>query len=298
VAGSQRKLEESTYRVQVLDRVVDIFNCFTLSQREVSLTKIVEATGLNGSTATRITASMERHGLLQKASTKGSYRLGPRLFEMGAIVCASFSLRDAAVGPLAALERRSGATILLASRNGEYSVIVERRQGVGEGRAMVSLPDEVGTVRPVTHGLIGHVILATLAPETVNDLLDKYPLEQSTPYSVIDREVFLERLPLVRSRGYAIEVNEVLEGLMSVAAPILDFAGKIVGVLALGLPSTRECDEAFLNVALEDLKQAASEVSSNMGYAPPEPAEESDEAITDTSKQRVVDLWSGLARTH
>ncbi len=298
MTSSGKKPEESTYRVQVVDRVVDVLDCFTLSQREVSLPEITEATGLNRSTARRITASMERHGLLQQAPTKGSFRLGPRLFELGAIVCASFSLREASAEPLAALERRSGATILLASRNGEYSVIIDRRQGVGEGPAMVSLPDEVGTVRPVTYGALGRVVLATIAPEAVNKLLDKYPLEQYTHYSVTDREVLFEQLALVRSRGYAIEVNEVLEGLMSIAAPILDFAGKTVGILALGLPSTRESDEAFLNAAIDDLKQAASEVSANMGYTTPEPEDDSGTSIAESSKQQIVDVWCGLTRAH
>jgi DNA-binding IclR family transcriptional regulator len=185
---------------------------------------------------------------------------------MGSIVYSSLSLVEAAAGPLSALEQRSGATIILAVRNGDYSVTVDRRQGVGDGFAMVPMPSEVGDVRSLTYGPVGQVLLATLTPEALDDLLDKYPLEQYTRYSIMDRDRFLERLPLVRSEGYAIEVNEVVEGLMGVAAPILDFAGNTAGVLSLGFPATRENDKAFLDSAIRDLKQAAAEVSANMGY--------------------------------
>lgn len=259
--------QAAPYQVRVLDRAIDILDTFSLQKRELSIRDIVAATGLNRSTVIRLVANLERRGLLQKAPAKGQFRLGQRLFEMGSIVNASFSLLEAAAKPLSTLEQRSGATIVLAIRNGEYSVDVDRRQGVGDGFAMVPLPGEVGQVRPLTYGPIGQVFLAALDAEAVDELLDKYPLEHYTPYSITDRTRFLERLPLVRRQGYAVEVNEVVEGLMGLAAPILDFSGNTVGALSLGLPSTRENDTEFLDIAILNLKQAAAEVSANMGYA-------------------------------
>ena len=83
----------------------------------------------------------------------------------------------------------------------------------------------------------------------------------------MDRTSFLERLPLVRSQGYAAEVNEFVEGLMGIASPILDFAGNTAGSLSLGFPATRENDQEFLDTAIRDLKHTASEISASMGYA-------------------------------
>jgi IclR family KDG regulon transcriptional repressor len=274
----ERADRAATYQVRVLDRAIDILDAFTLRRTDLSMRQIVEATGLNRSTAIRLVANLERRGLLQRGGTTGRYRLGRRLFEMGSIVHSSLSLVEAAAGALSALEQQSGATIFLTVRNGDYSVTVDRRQGVGDGFAMVPTPSEVGDVRPLAYGPVGQVFLATLTSEAVEELLKKYPLERYTSYSVVDRDRFLERLALVRSRGYAIEVNEAVEGLMGIAAPILDFAGDTAGVLALGFPATRENDVAFLDAAVRDLTQAAAEVSANMGYAgSTEAVEESEE---------------------
>jgi IclR family KDG regulon transcriptional repressor len=288
VAPKPEKLERAAvYQVRVLDRAIDILDSFTLRQRELSIREIVEATGLNRSTAIRLAANLERRGLLQQASTKGRYRLGQRLFEMGSIAHSSFSLVEAAAGPLSALEQRSGATIILAIRNGEYSVIVDRRQGIGDGYAMVPMPVEVGNVRPLTYGLIGQVLLAPLAPEAVDELLEKYPLEPHTPYAIKDRDRFLERLPLIRNKGHGIEVNEAVEGLMGVAVPVFDFTGNTVGVLALGFPATRENDRAFMDAAISNLKQTAAEVSANMGYvSSADAATGSDESVEQTAESR------------
>jgi IclR family transcriptional regulator, KDG regulon repressor len=253
------------YQVRVLDRAIDILDAFTQRRSDLGIREIVDATGLNRSTAIRLVANLERRGLLQQAAT-GRYRLGHRLFEMGSRVYSSISLLEAAAGPLSALEERSGATILLAVRNGDYSVTVDKRQGVGDGFAMVSMPGEVGAVRPLTYGPVGQVFLSTLAAEAVAELLDKYPLERYTPYSIVDRERFLERLPLVKSEGYAIEANEVVEGLMGIAAPILDFTGSTVGALSLGFPATRQNDTEFLDEAILNMKQTAAQISANMGH--------------------------------
>jgi IclR family KDG regulon transcriptional repressor len=216
----------ATYQVRVLDRAIDILDALTAHRDDMGIRDIVEVTGLNRSTAIRLASNLERRGLLQQDPTTGRYRLGHRLFEMGSVVYSSLSLLQAAAGPLASLEQRSGATLMLAVREGDQVVTVAKRQGVGDGFAMVPMPGEVGTVRPITYGPIGQVFLAALPEDEVEHLLDRYPLEQYTPYSILDRERFLARLPLVREYGYAIDANEVVEGLMGIAAPVFDVAGE------------------------------------------------------------------------
>jgi IclR family KDG regulon transcriptional repressor len=266
VPKPERPDRADPYQVRVLDRAIDILETFTARRADLGIREIVAATGLNRSTAIRLCANLARRGLLQQDPVTNRFRLGHRLFEMGSLVYSSLSLLQAATGPLSALEQRSGATIVLAVRDGDYTVTVDKRQGVGDDFAMVSMPGEVGAVRPLTYGPVGQVFLSTLAPEEAEALLDKYPLERHTPYSILNRRRCMARLPRVRSEGYALEVNEVVEGLMGIAAPIFDFAGSTVGVLSLGLPATRETDVVFVDEAIRHLKQAAAEVSANLGF--------------------------------
>lgn len=263
----ERPERAATYQVRVLDRAIDILEAFNLRRPDMNMRQIVEVTGLNRSTAIRLVANLERRGLLQQDPTTSRYRLGHRIFEMGSMVYSSLSLLEAAAGPLSALEKRSGATIVLLVRDGDFSVTVVKRQGIGDDFAMVSMPGEVGAVRPLTYGPVGQVFLSTLTAEEAEEFLDKYPLEQHTPYSVLDRRRYLARLPKVRAEGYAIEVNEVVEGLMGIAAPVFDFSGNAVGVLSLGFPATREADVLFVDEAIRNLKQTAAEISANLGYA-------------------------------
>jgi IclR family KDG regulon transcriptional repressor len=259
--------QAAPYQVRVLDRAIDILDALTARRTDLSMREIVESTGLNRSTAIRLVANLERRGLLQQDPVTNRFRLGHRLFQMGSVVYSSLSLLQAAAGPLSILEQQVGATIVLAVREGEYGVTVDKRQGVGEDSAMVPMPGDVGAVRPLTYGPVGQVFLSTMAAEQAEALLDKYPLEQHTPYSILSRRRYMARLPEVRNQGYAVEVNEVVEGLMGIASPIFDFTGDTVGVLSLGFPATRETDVVFVDEAVRNLKKAAAEISANLGHA-------------------------------
>jgi DNA-binding IclR family transcriptional regulator len=54
---------------------------------------------------------------------------------------------------------------------------------------------------------------------------------------------------------------------MGIAAPIFDLTGSTVGVLSLGFPATRETDAVFVEEAVHNVKQAAAEISANLGHS-------------------------------
>ena len=107
--------KESIYRVQALERALDILDCFTFQNRDLSLTDVVLQTGLNKTTAKRLISNLAFRGYLQKDPGSKRYKLGLRLFELGGIVFSSFSLGEAAASPMSRLEKKTGATVLLGT---------------------------------------------------------------------------------------------------------------------------------------------------------------------------------------
>ena len=252
----------SSYRVQVLDRAIDVLECFSFQRRELSAAEIVDLTGLNRSTARRLIAILERRGLLQEDPLTRRYRLGLRLFEMGGIVSSSFSLRQAASQPLVNLAKQLNATTLLAVRSDDSFVIVDKREGVGT----VSMPSEVGMTRALTHGPIGRVFMSRMDSDGIAELLDRYPLERSTSHSITDDHRFREELAKTSELGYAIDIEEVTEGIMGIAAPIMNFGEDVVAALCVGLPATKQADSEYVNTAIDHLKGACAQISRSLGY--------------------------------
>ncbi|MBC8461355.1 MAG: helix-turn-helix domain-containing protein, partial [Deltaproteobacteria bacterium] len=95
-----KKNKESVYRVQSLERALDILDCFTFQNREMSLSEVVKLTKLNKTTAKRLLSNLTYRDYLQQDLNTKRYQLGLRLFELGGIVFSSFSLRKAAAHPM------------------------------------------------------------------------------------------------------------------------------------------------------------------------------------------------------
>ena len=78
-----KKKNEPIYRVQALERALDIVDCFSFQRRELGLSEIAEMTGLNMTTAKRLISNLTRRGYLQQVPDTKRYQLGIRLFELG-----------------------------------------------------------------------------------------------------------------------------------------------------------------------------------------------------------------------
>jgi DNA-binding IclR family transcriptional regulator len=82
----QKNSKESIYKVQALERALDILDCFSFQKRELSLSEVVYLTGLNKTTAKRLISNLTARGYLQQDPQSKTYQLGMRLFELGGIV--------------------------------------------------------------------------------------------------------------------------------------------------------------------------------------------------------------------
>ena len=253
---------ESQYRVQVLDRALDILDCFTFSNREMGLAEIVRKTGLNKTTTKRILSNLTRRKFLQQDPKTKKYRLGLRLFELGGIVFSSFSLRRAADHYMEHFRDKTGATVLLGVIMEDQLVYIDKR----EGNSMIRVSSEIGWHRPLNYGMLGMVLLAYQDPDFVKKILKKNPLKAYTPNSITNEKQFFTRLQEIRENGYVIEKEEAVEGLIGIAAPIRNYSSKTVAALGIALPTGRDKNGSLFRALANELKTACIEISDNMGF--------------------------------
>jgi IclR family transcriptional regulator, KDG regulon repressor len=254
--------ENSIYRVQALERALDILDCFNFQNRELSLADVVYRTGLNKTTAKRLISNLTTRGYLQQDPQTRKYQLGMRLFELGGVVFSSFSLRRAAAYPMTGLQNKTGATVLLGVRMDDQLVYVDKREGNG----MLRISSDVGWRRPLHYGMLGMVLMASLESKEVDRILKKYPLEAHTPCSITDIDAFSLRLEEIRVQGYAVEKEEAVEGLVGIAAPIKDYSRQVVAALGLALPLGRRSLNEDLAGIVKSVKYTCDSISSELGY--------------------------------
>ncbi|MFA5905030.1 MAG: IclR family transcriptional regulator [Desulfobacula sp.] len=255
------KEETSIYRVQVLERALDILDCFDYQNRELGLSQIAKATGLNMSTAKRLISNLLDRGYLQQEPVSKQYQLGLRLFELGGIVYSSFSLRKAAVAGMKRLQEETACTILLGAYMEGQLVYIDKLKG----RGMIHISSEIGWRRPLHYGMLGMVLMAFLPPEKTNEVLTSVPLAAHTPFSITDPDAFSLRLEEIRKNGYCVEKEEAVEGIIGIAAPIRDHSRQVVAALGAALPVSQE-DKKEVRHIVSLLEQVVKEISGNLGY--------------------------------
>lgn len=252
----------SIYRVQALERALDILDCFSFQNRELTLSDVVYRTGLNKTTAKRLISNLTARGYLQQDPRSKTYQLGLRLFELGGIVFSSFSLRRAAALQMTNLQSETGATVLLGVRMEDRLVYLDKREGNG----MIRIASDIGWHRPLHFGMLGMVLMAHLDPEEAGRILKQQPLEAHTPDSITDPDAFSLRLEQIRSQGYVLERGEAVEGAIGIAAPVRDYTRQVVAAVGIALPLGHANKNKDWNHTVALVKSACATISSELGY--------------------------------
>lgn len=258
----QDKDKNSIYKVQALERALDILDCFSFQDRALSLTDVVHRTGLNKTTVKRLIANLSTRGYLQQDQQSKKYQLGMRLFELGGIVFSSFSLRQAASYPMTRLQSKVGATVLLGVKMEDQLVYVDKR----EGKGMIRISSEVGWRRPLNYGMLGMVLMSSLDPQDIKRILKKDPLKAYTSLSITDTDAFSLRLEQIRDQGYVVEKEEAVESVIGIAAPIRDYSRQVVAALGIAMPAGLRNQTDNLDHIIDLVKITCETISSDLGY--------------------------------
>src|ERR687885_54575 len=97
--------------VQSVDRALQILLAFEDDGGELRVTDLAEQLDVHKSTASRLAATLEAQGFLERADGAEAFRLGPRIVRLGMIAAGGRDIVGAADLPPGKLERMSPRTI-------------------------------------------------------------------------------------------------------------------------------------------------------------------------------------------
>jgi len=231
-------------------RALQLLECFSHEQPELSLAEFSRLSGLSKTTVHRLLATLEHAGWIERLPG-GEYRLTLKAFEIGTVVTDAIDLRAEAAPALAELVAEFGETAFLSIVDGGRCVCLERLDG---NQPIKILALDVGKSLPLSVGGAPMALLAfneeTLLPKVLASGLPRL-----TERSVTSEAELRERLAEIRWQGYAMSEEDVTEGICAIGVPILDGEGKAVAAISLaGLA------ERFKSPRRERMAQRAIEV--------------------------------------
>jgi DNA-binding IclR family transcriptional regulator len=128
-------------------------------------------------------------------------------------------------------------------------------------------PSIVGRLVPAHCTALGKALLAHLSPGERRDLLAGRPLERRTAKTITSLRRLEVEMARVLARGYAVDDEELHEGVLCVAAPVRDHAGEVVAAISVSVLKARVTAARMERIGQEVVRTAAI-ISGEMGYRP------------------------------
>ncbi len=214
-------------RTSGTQRVLAILDCFCADRPTLALSEISRLAGLPLTTTHRQVGELARWGALER-DHDGRYRIGLRLWEVGALAPRSIGLREAALPFLEDLYEVTHENVQIAVLDGPDVVYLERISG----RRAVHIVTRPGSRLPAHATGVGLVLLAHASSDEIDAVLAG-PLKRYTEHTLTDPTLLRRAMAEVRRTGYAISDRQIETISVSVAAPVYDSTRTVVAALSI-----------------------------------------------------------------
>src|SRR5882724_10154984 len=255
------RAKDSPYQVQVLDRAVVILDMLAAVREDLSLFELSERLDLHKSTIHRLLMVLERHRLVERHLENGKYGLGLKLFELGQNAFARLGIGERARPHLERLASAAGETAHLCALDDGEVLYLEKV----EPTRTVRVPSGVGHRNPAHCTAVGKALLADLPEAELDALIRRRGLKEHTRNTITTPALLKRELRTIRERGYAIDDEEIEEGLRCIGAPVRDHSGRVVASMSVAGPAFRLTRARTAAVA-RLVTKAAEALSAELGH--------------------------------
>jgi IclR family KDG regulon transcriptional repressor len=252
------RVEAAVQPVESVRRALRVLSCFSTGRPELGVTELARMLGMHKSTIHRLLVTLEAEGFVYQVNS-GGYALSWKAFRIGSAATAGEAIREAVLDALRGVVARTGETAHLAVLTEQQVLYVEKV----EGSWALRMPSAVGKIVPPHCTALGKVLLAGLDRERAERLIYATEWPKITDHTIVQPRQLLEEVRAVAKRGYAIDHEEIEEGLLCVAGPITDDQGETCAAVSIAGPAsrlTRRLDEH-----IEVVRDACTALSRRLG---------------------------------
>jgi len=241
--------------VQSFARGLQVIRSFSAAAPRQTLSEVAAASGLTRAGARRILLTLQTLGYV--SSDGKHFSLTPRILDLGFAYLSSMPIWDRAEPIMEALVQQMQESCSAAVLDATDIVYVLR---VPTHKIMrISLG--VGSRLPAYCTSMGRLLLADLDDDDVRERLSASTREAFTKHTVTDLDALFAKVMQARRQGWCLVNQELEEGLVSIAAPIVDRAGRAVAALNISGQANRTSAKVMQETMLPALLDSARTIS-------------------------------------
>jgi IclR family acetate operon transcriptional repressor len=247
-------------KVQSVDRTLDVLESLASRRGATGISELAQLVGLHVSTVHRLLATLVDRGYVRQDPESSRYHLGSRIFMLASAADLHLDLRLVARPYLERLMRNSGETANLVTMSEREVVYLDQVASMH----LVKMFTAPGMRAPLYCTGTGKLMLAYKPPAFVESVLTA-PMKRYTAKTIVTRAALENELNAIRKNGYAVDDEEMEEGVRCLAVPIFDRRRQCVGALSVSGPTTRLTPERVTKLATT-ARAVAEELSRQLGF--------------------------------
>ena len=252
-------------QINSVAKALSVLEIIGKSEKELTLTEIARILDMHKSTVFRLLSTLENNGFITRDNISGKYKLGLKILQLAGELLENIDLRKIARPVLERLVEDCNETVHLVVLDKNYIIYIDKVESCNT----IRLYSRIG-VQGFAHSTsAGKVMLAFLPERRLKNLILEAELPKRTPNTIIDYEVLMEHLAMVRKKGYAVDDIENEAGVRCVAAPVRNHLGQVVAAVSIAGPSERMTIDRIENSLCHKVMEATEKISRLLGYSVP-----------------------------
>ncbi len=251
----------SRYRVNVLDRAIQVLKAFDQQHPRLTLSEVAARAQLPVSTCLRLLATLRHNGLVSRDEQSGRFSLGYEIIALADIARSGGGLVEWARPVMHELCEACQETVVLSVRSGDFRIDLDQVVGQQNVRRVIALGDR----KPLYAGAASQILLSGLSEAELDDYLARVKPVKLAEHTITDPEDLRRLIVRIRSEGVIDSIQQQSDsGGAGVAAGIFDARNELVGALGISVPQYR-FTPALRKKLAPAVKAAADRISRVLG---------------------------------
>ena len=245
----------TTKPIQSISKAFKILTVISESKK-IGVSELSRLLGWHKSTVFGIVNTLETEGYIKKDPDSSKYSLSLKLIALSSSALNNLDTYQLVHPHLLDITKKTGETTHFVLPD-KYDVIYIDKV---ESKKSMRIATQIGKRMPMYCTGVGKAIMAFRSKQFINTAISNTDLNPLTKYTITDYDNLIDELTQVRINGYAMDNEEVEEGLSCVAVPVLNEENEAIAAISIAGPTIRMSKDRIPTL-VKELKQCTDNIS-------------------------------------
>lgn len=246
-----------SYFSSTLEKGLRILSAFDKNRTTMSLSEIAKTVGINKTSTYRFVNTLVQLGYLKKNERSKLLALGTRAFSMGHTFLQSFELVQVFKVVIDEFFEKTDITIGSALLDNDTLFIIYKREALNtvSFRMPIMSKDLYCTA-------MGKAVLAFLTRPEALQIIKNMSLKKRTDKTLCKKRDLLADLERTKERGYSINNEEYLPGLIAIGAPLINRqTNRVIGAICFDFLTVDHSMSSVERIYAKTILQIAQDIT-------------------------------------